>query len=127
MIRIHVTNTSFRAFPIELRANCIIPELSPDSLPLTPAEVIKSAPHNLMSGKDIVTCSEVFILFALYCVRRTTNGEITPLEIKSSDVLMYYYGAKGDAPIRLRIDGDGEFVDHWPNGFFDERVPLLFD
>ena len=27
---------------------------------------------------------------------------------------------------RIRIDETGEFIDHWPQGFFDEREDELF-
>lgn len=126
MIRIHVTNTSFRAFPIELRANCVIPELSQDNLPKTPLEIIKSAPHDLMSGKDIVTCSEIFVLFVLYCIKNTTKKKITPLSLRPFNVQILYYKSAGVNPIRLCVDEEGEFIDCWPNGFFHERTILMF-
>lgn len=27
----------------------------------------------------------------------------------------------------LRLDNDGDFIDKWPNGFFDERMNLFFN
>ncbi len=126
MIRIHVTNTSFHVFPSALIANGIMPELSCDGVPLTPKEIISVSVGILLHDKEIVTCSEVFILFVLYCIRKHTRGEITPLGLEPKDVAIFYHAAQR-SPMRLRIDGDGEFIDRWPNGFFDERVPLLFD
>lgn len=39
------------------------------------------------------------------------------------------YVESADAGVRfrpLRVDGDGEFIDRWPKGFFEERAEELF-
>lgn len=47
--------------------------------------------------------------------------------IKPEDVSVIYIsrGAKGAISERLHLDEEGDFVDHWPNGFFPERLREL--
>ena len=56
--------------------------------------------------------------------RRIKEQLITP-----EDVLLLYVDQVegGNASIReLRIDESGEFIDHWPGGFFDEQFNEIF-
>ncbi|WP_182140950.1 MULTISPECIES: DUF3696 domain-containing protein [unclassified Schaalia] len=56
--------------------------------------------------------------------RRIKEQLITP-----EDVLLLYVDQAegGNASIReLRIDESGEFIDHWPGGFFDEQFNEIF-
>lgn len=50
--------------------------------------------------------------------------------ISASDILILYVGQDptGAATIReLRLDDNGEFLDHWPGGFFDEQFNEMFE
>ena len=41
--------------------------------------------------------------------------------------MIYVEGAEDGVRFRpLRVDRDGEFLDHWPKGFFEERAEELF-
>lgn len=48
--------------------------------------------------------------------------------IKNSDVCVLYVDAKknGAEVTELRLDQDGDFIDSWPNGFFEERFNDVF-
>ena len=56
--------------------------------------------------------------------RRIKEQLITPADV----LLLYVDQAEGgNASIReLRIDESGEFIDHWPGGFFDEQFNEIF-
>jgi hypothetical protein len=128
MITIHVSNISANSFPAELEKTCqMFPEVW-NGRPFSPKEIIMGASSVLMDGhmRPIVTMSEHLILFVLYCIRRTTNNEVTPLHLSPADVQIVYHGSIGTEPQILRVDALGEFIDRWPNRFFDERSELLF-
>lgn len=63
-------------------------------------------------------------------IRETTGGELPPGVVGLSvDDLSVIYVESADAGVRfrpLRVDGDGEFIDRWPKGFFEERAEELF-
>jgi predicted ATPase len=48
--------------------------------------------------------------------------------IKPSDLSVYYIQSKASKTemVKLRVSEDGDFLDRWPNGFFDERAEELF-
>ena len=58
--------------------------------------------------------------------RRIREGKI-----KSEDVSVLYVdpsddnGVEGSAILRLKMDENGDFIDHWPHGFFDEAFNEL--
>ena len=76
------------------------------------------------------THSEHVILRILRRIRETTAGELPEgvRGLKPEDVAVVY--AKPDPAgtklIELRITGEGEFEDKWPDGFFTERAKELF-
>ncbi|WP_164104426.1 DUF3696 domain-containing protein [Candidatus Laterigemmans baculatus] len=76
------------------------------------------------------THSEHLILRVLRRIRETTDGELPDgfQEVGPGDVSVNYLepAEEGTKIMRLRIDDDGEFVDRWPHGFFDERAEELF-
>lgn len=50
-------------------------------------------------------------------------------DIDAGDVCVLYVDQNEDGSARvqrLRLDEDGDFVDEWPDGFFDERMEELF-
>lgn len=78
----------------------------------------------------IETHSEHIILRLLRRIRETTDGELPPgaIGIKPDD-LSVVYAENGDDGVRLkalRVDPEGDFIDRWPRGFFEERVEELF-
>ncbi len=58
--------------------------------------------------------------------RRIREGKISP-----DDISVLYVdpsednGVEGSAIIRLEMDENGDFIDHWPHGFFDEAFNEL--
>lgn len=76
------------------------------------------------------THSEHMVLRLLRRIRETAEGELPAgiHQIKPSDLGVYYIQKTGGCASiqRLRVDEEGEFIDRWPNGFFDERVKELF-
>lgn len=78
----------------------------------------------------IETHSEHIILRLLRRVRETSDGELPSkgLQIKPDDLSVIYV-EKTTEGIRfkpLRVSRDGDFIDPWPKGFFDERAEELF-
>ena len=76
-------------------------------------------------GFLIETHSEPLILRLLKRIRQTTDGEL-PEGMKSvfkEDVAIIYLEASdsGVKTKRIHLDEDGEFQQHWPDGFFSER------
>lgn len=95
--------------------------------------------HTTESEKDYVntrksllieTHSEHIILRILRRIRETTENELPPGEtgLKPDDLAIIYVDkTEGGVQLRnLRVDGEGEFIDRWPKGFFDERTDELF-
>ena len=76
---------------------------------LTVHELISNAIDLLQYHDSIVTTSEHIMLLALHF----HANQVINLEL--------YSGLD-----RLRIDEEGELVDGWPGGFFDQRMPMLF-
>lgn len=76
------------------------------------------------------THSEHLMLRLLRRIRETGEGELPPGKAPlSPEQLSVYYVEQGKdgisiAPIRIGMDGD--FIDRWPKGFFDERMQELF-
>jgi predicted ATPase len=83
-------------------------------------------------GNHIIleTHSEHLILRLLRRIRETADGELAEGvgALYPEDMsVVYISGGEGVAVAQqLRIDSTGEFVDRWPNGFFDERAQELF-
>ncbi|MFZ4439746.1 MAG: AAA family ATPase [Syntrophales bacterium] len=78
----------------------------------------------------IETHSEHIILRLLRIIRDTTNGELKEGEkpLRPEDVAVIYAKPTehGTELMELRISGEGEFIDKWPDGFFTEREKELF-
>lgn len=114
MITIHTSNVSSSWIPNAMYGGCF-PECA-EWGPLTPREQIEWC-ESLRGEHVITTCSEHVILYFLREVRR---GFLRP-----EHLVIWLYG-HGE-PLRMRVDSDGEFIDSWPGGFWDERSELLFD
>ena len=84
------------------------------------------------SGKTFLveTHSEHIMLRLLRRVRETTNGKLpaglTKMTPDDLSVIHVEKTAKGIHFKPLRVSDDGDFVDRWPEGFFDERAEEIF-
>jgi predicted ATPase len=78
----------------------------------------------------VETHSEHIMLRLLRRIRETTQGELPPgaLPLTADDLAVLFVepSEKGVRFRALRVDKDGEFVDRWPRGFFEERDQELF-
>lgn len=78
----------------------------------------------------VETHSEHLMLRLLRRIRETTDNELEPGAPKlTPDDVAVYYASHEDGITNLqelRIDKDGEFIDKWPAGFFEERAEELF-
>ena len=63
-------------------------------------------------------------------IRETTENEVPPGAIGLSPTdLAVIYVESSDSGVHfrpLRVDAEGEFIDQWPKGFFEERAKELF-
>jgi len=75
------------------------------------------------------THSEHLMLRFLRRIRETSEDELPPGKwpLKPDQLAVYYLeqSDKGVKTTKIRIDEDGEFIDCWPKGFFDEREDEL--
>jgi hypothetical protein len=78
----------------------------------------------------VETHSEHLILRLLRRIRETTEKELPERAPAFSEdklsVIHVKNSGDGVRASRLRVDSTGEFVDRWPDGFFDERAEELF-
>lgn len=78
----------------------------------------------------IETHSEHLMLRLLRRVRENNDNELPPgvRGITSTDLSVIYVDndAQGTQFKKLRVSEDGDFLDRWPRGFFDERAEELF-
>lgn len=80
----------------------------------------------------VETHSEYLLLRVLKRIRQTSSKK--PLEnglqIMSTDVCVLYFDPQPEGTTlvkQLRVTEDGDFMDRWPRGFFEERDQDLFD
>lgn len=78
----------------------------------------------------VETHSEHLILRLLRRMREKVDDELPrpELDIKPEDVSIVYFHKVDDAIAikEMRINKKGEFIDKWPNGFFEERMEELY-
>ena len=79
--------------------------------------------------QDIVeTHSEHLLLRLLRRVRQGQSHALPALDSNDLVVLYVNPGMDGTSKVsQLRISPDGDFIDRWPRGFFEERWKDLFD
>jgi predicted ATPase len=81
----------------------------------------------------IETHSDYLLLRCLRRIRETTNGRLSNdsnLRIQPTDVSILYFEPQSDGSTRIkpiRVSSQGDFLDRWPRGFFEERGKDLFD
>ena len=93
---------------------------------------VRPDPDRLLDDKTLLveTHSEHIILRLLRRIREMTEHELPPgtLGLEAENLAVVYVENRDDG-VRFRplaIDKDGEFVDRWPQGFFEERAGELF-
>lgn len=95
-------------------------------------EAVQARESMAGAGKSLLveTHSEHIMLRLLRRIRETTGAELPPgVTGLSTEDLSVVYVESADDGTRfrpLRVDRDGEFLDRWPKGFFDERAEELF-
>jgi ABC-type ATPase involved in cell division len=78
----------------------------------------------------VETHSEHLMLRCLRRIRETSEGEsasgLPP--VRPDDVAVHFVepSERGPAVHRIRIDEEGGFMDHWPRGFFPERMKEVY-
>ena len=89
-------------------------------------------PNGLTSAKTLIveTHSEHIMLRLLRRIRETTDDELPPgvagLTLEDLSVIYVESAGEGVRFRSLRVDAEGEFLDRWPRGFFEERAGELF-
>jgi hypothetical protein len=95
-------------------------------------QAVQTSESIVGAGKTLLveTHSEHIMLRLLRRIRETTENEVPPGVIGlSPGDLSVIYVESGDGGVRfrpLRVDPEGEFIDRWPKGFFEERAEELF-
>jgi len=95
-------------------------------------QAVRPSETSIGSGKTLLveTHSEHIILRLLRRVRETTEGTLPPgaPELAPEDLSVVYVESTEDEVIfrSMRVATDGDFIDRWPKGFFDERTEELF-
>jgi predicted ATPase len=101
---------------------------------------IRSADEEMPSDRTLLveTHSEHIMLRLLRRIRETTENELPPgaAALHPDEVAVIYVelprpddlaaGANSVKFTSIRISDEGEFVDRWPKGFFEERVEEVF-
>ena len=93
---------------------------------------VREKEYGLGPGKALLveTHSEHIMLRLLRRIRETTENELPPGAVGlSANDLAVIYVESTDEGVRfrpLRVDTEGEFIDRWPKGFFEERGEELF-
>jgi len=74
------------------------------------------------------THSEHLMLRMLRRVREAENHLNDQKSLSPDDLAVHYVesGSEGTKFSQLRVSEDGDFIDEWPDGFFDERDEELF-
>lgn len=95
-------------------------------------DVLIDASRQSHSTLIVETHSEHLLLRVLKRVRQSSAGTQIPdqLRIASDEVTVLYFNPLPDGTSEvkhLRVSHDGDFMDRWPRGFFEERDRELFD
>lgn len=86
---------------------------------------------NINGGRIFLleTHSEHLMLRLLRRVRETGCRKVKKCQrLTPTDLCIYFIEQEdsGVSCLSIRIDEEGDFIDHWPKGFFDERAEELF-
>lgn len=95
-------------------------------------EAIQPNEARIGTGKSLLieTHSEHIMLRLLRRIREKSEGELPPRVrgLMPDDLSVVYVEGSSDGVrfVPLRIAEDGDFLDRWPKGFFEERAEELF-
>lgn len=95
-------------------------------------EAVQTDEAAISSGKSLLieTHSEHIMLRLLRRVREKSDNELPPgiTGLTTDDLSVVYVesGIEGVSFRNLRVSDDGDFLDRWPKGFFEERAEELF-
>lgn len=151
MVRWHLVDVAGRKLTFEdvgSGVSCVLPVLvaafegggfiQQPELHLHPAlqselgDIFISASQSRRSFHLIETHSEYPLLRCLRRIRETTEGKRSaqdPYALEADQVMILYFDPQGDGSTRvipIRVSRQGEFIDRWPRGFFEERGRELF-
>jgi predicted ATPase len=96
------------------------------------AAVVQDEKQPFYSDRTLLieTHSEHIMLRLLRRIRETSDGELPPgaPRLTPSDVAVIYVetDTAGVHFKSVRVSSDGDFIDRWPHGFFEEREEELF-
>lgn len=86
------------------------------------------------AGQHLIeTHSDYLLLRCLRRIRETSNQKLpqnSTLKLKPSDVSILYFDPQSDGSTKIkpiRVSTQGDFIDRWPRGFFEERGKDIFD
>ena len=152
MVRWHLVDAARRTFTFEdvgSGVSCVLPVLvaafegggfiQQPELHLHPAlqselgDIFISANRSRKGFHLIETHSEYPLLRCLRRIRETTAGKRSaqdPYALEADQIMVLYFDPQGDGSTRvipIRISRQGDFIDRWPRGFFEERGRELFD
>jgi len=96
-------------------------------------DVFIEAVHRGSARHFIETHSEYILLRCLRRIRETSAGkhpDESPLSLRPEDLSVLYFEPQPEGFTKvkkIRVSTQGDFVDRWPRGFFEERGKELFD
>lgn len=97
-------------------------------------DILVESLHREEKGRHLIeTHSDYLLLRCLRRIRETSNGLLSKdnnLHIRPTDVSILYFDPQADGSTRIkpiRVSSQGDFLDRWPRGFFEERGKDLFD
>ncbi|WP_369798973.1 hypothetical protein [Caenimonas sp. SL110] len=94
--------------------------------------LVERAQHPLFRHV-VETHSEYVLLRCLRRIRETSQGRrptASGMALKPDQICVLYFDPQPDGATRvreIRVSSEGDFIDHWPRGFFEERGKELFD
>ena len=95
--------------------------------------LVESVNRKDSSRHMIETHSDYLLLRCLRRIRETSNGRLSKdsnLRLSPDDVSVLYFDPQADGATiikSIRVSTQGDFIDRWPRGFFEERGKDIFD
>ena len=97
-------------------------------------DILVESVNRESAGQHLIeTHSDYLLLRCLRRIRETSNQKLpenSTLKLKPTDVSILYFDPQPDGSTRIkpiRVSTQGDFIDRWPRGFFEERGKDLFD
>ena len=97
-------------------------------------DILVESVNRKEAGRHLIeTHSDYLLLRCLRRIRETSNGRISSdssLQLSPDKVSVLYFDPQQDGSTlikSIRISTQGDFLDRWPRGFFEERGKDIFD